>query len=343
MLPASRRHYNNPKTSLTIYPQLVAGYKLRMSDEHKKNDISTEGESRELKRGQSDSKSTQESTINDSEKQKTWGKAFKEPRINDPHPSEVKGLPAVQSSFGIDFGDGRILTAKGPTQDKKNSNWFGDIGGAVKEGAKALFCPDKGHEDSKMQYLHDFNAFYTTNLSRFGIDPFIIAGLTRNEIEHRKSMIDDSQEEQVRRFGNVVLGDGDKTSIGNQQMQTRHIRRLVEAKGSDGQFLYPQLAELRKDPLRKALDPKFGAVVLGAYLQDVASRLEKGTDPVPWYDGAHKEEVKETMKKLWSSGDPAKRTDALIRSYNAGAGQIHVNNVRRHMKIINEGAGKLFL
>lgn len=306
-----------------------------MSDETKKTDTSNEGESREFKLVQKDSKASQESTISDKDNQKTWDKAFTDGRVNDPHPSEVKGLPAVQSSFGIDFGDGRILTAKGPTQEKKSSNWF--------DGIKSVFTPDKGHEDAKMQYMHDFNAFYTTNLSQFKIDAFIIAGITRNEIEHRKAFIDDSQEEQVRKFGGVVLGDGDKTSIGLEQMQTRHILRLVNAKSPDGKFLYPQLEALRKDPLRKALAPKYGAILLGAYLQDVASRLQKGEDPVPWYDGAHKEQVKETIKTLWKSGDPSKRTDALIRSYNAGDGQVHVDNVRRHMKAINEGVGKLFL
>lgn len=90
-----------------------------MSDETNKADASNEGESREFKLGQLDSRTRQESTINDDRQQKTWEKAFTDGRVNDPHPSEVKGLPAVQSSFGIDFGDGRILTAKGPTQDKK--------------------------------------------------------------------------------------------------------------------------------------------------------------------------------------------------------------------------------
>lgn len=191
--------------------------------------------------------------------------------------------------------------------------------------------------------MHDFNAFYTTNLGQFGIDPFIIAGITRNEIEHRKIVIDEGQELQIRQFGKIISGNTEKTSIGIEQMQTRHIQRLVNAKSPDGNYIYPQLEALRSDPLRKALDPKYGSVVLGAYLQDIAARLERSEDPVPWYTGSHNEEVKETMKALWRSGNPTKRTDALIRSYNPGAGQTHVDNVRRHMKAVEDGAGKLFL
>ncbi|QQR58416.1 MAG: hypothetical protein IPG59_02660 [Candidatus Melainabacteria bacterium] len=194
-----------------------------------------------------------------------------------------------------------------------------------------------------MQYMYDFNAFYTTNLRQFGIDPFIIAGITRNEIEHRKVGIDDSQEEQIRQFGKIVLGGDERTSIGTEQMQSMHILRLVNAKSPDGHYLYPQLEALRSDPLRKALDPKYGSVLVGAYLQDIAAHLEKGEDSMPWYKGAHKDQINETMKTLWHSGDPSKRTDALIRSYNPGAGQIHVDNVRRHLKFIEEGPGKLFL
>ena len=315
-----------------------------MSDTQKNNDGLSEGESREFKLAQKDSSVKQEATITGTDKQQTWQDAFKLGHEHDQHPSEVEGMPAlVQSSFGIDFGDGSVLTAKGPKLDEKKSNWVDSIGDAVKEGAKAFFCQDKGHEDTKMQYMHDFNAFYTTNLSQFKIDPFIIAGITRNEIEHRKAGIDDSQEEQIRQFGKIVVGPPDTTSIGIEQMQTRHILRLVNAKSPDGHYLYPQLEAFRNDPLRKALDPKYGSVILGAYLQDIASRLERGEDPIPWYTGLHQDAVKATMKTLWHSGDPVKRTDTLIRSYNPGAGQTHVDNVRRHMKVIEEGAGKIFL
>lgn len=113
-------------------------------------------------------------------------------------------------------------------------------------------------------------------------------------------------------------------------MQPINIERLVNAKDSQGKPLYPQLEGLKIDAERKALDPKYGAVLLGAYLQDVANRLQNGEAPIPTYDKAHKSQIIQTMRTLWTSGDPEKRTDALIRSYNPGEGQLHVDNVRQH-------------
>lgn len=100
---------------------------------------------------------------------------------------------------------------------------------------------------------------------------------------------------------------------------------------------------LKIDAERKALDPKYGAVLLGAYLQDVANRLQNGEDPIPTYDKAHKSQIIQTMRTLWTSGDPEKRTDALIRSYNPGDGQLHVDNVRQHLLEIKRNVGKLFI
>lgn len=107
-----------------------------MEEETKIPDALNDGESLEFKHDQKDSFVKQEATIAGSGNQQTWQQAFDQWHANDPHPSEIKGLPAVQSSFGIDFGDGRILTAKGPTQNKKGSNWLEEIGDAVKEGQK---------------------------------------------------------------------------------------------------------------------------------------------------------------------------------------------------------------
>lgn len=85
-----------------------------MVDVPKTGEAQEDGESRELKLAQTDTKTKQESTITDENRQKTWQEAFDQGHENDQHPSEVQGMPAlVQSSFGIDFGDGQILTAKG--------------------------------------------------------------------------------------------------------------------------------------------------------------------------------------------------------------------------------------
>lgn len=91
----------------------VEGYKVTMVDVPKTGETQEDGESREFKLAQTDTKTKQEATITDDNRQKTWQEAFDQGHENDPHPSDIRGLPAIQSSFGIDFGDGQILTAKG--------------------------------------------------------------------------------------------------------------------------------------------------------------------------------------------------------------------------------------
>ncbi len=318
-----------------------------MVDVPKTGEIQEDGESREFKLVHTDTKTKQESTITDEKRQKTWQEAFDQGHENDLHPSDVRGLPAIQSSFGIDFGDGQILTAKGIEEKKQTDfrfdQWLRGVESTIKETVQLFFYPDKGHEDERMHYMDDFNAFYTTDLSRFKINPFIIAALTRNEIEHRKVGVDDLQETQVRSLGYPIDLHPDKVSIGNQQIKIEHIRRLVNAKNASGEWQFPQLEVLRKSPEKLALEPANGALLLGAYVQDVALRLERGEDPVPWYDKAHKTEIIKTIKELWSSQDPEKRTNALIRSYNPGDGQKHVDNVRGHLKVIENSIGKLFM
>lgn len=57
-------------------------------------------------------KAGRESSIADNSKQDTWGLANKQAHKNDVHPSEVNGIKAIDS-FGINFDDGSVLTAKG--------------------------------------------------------------------------------------------------------------------------------------------------------------------------------------------------------------------------------------
>lgn len=311
-----------------------------MTELPKKNEQSDSesGESRLFQTRKNETAARLEATISTSDTQGEWKEGFDQDRENDPHPSDLN-IPTVES-FGIDFGDGQILTAKGV--EKKPGDWLKTAETKIKETIQTVFYPNKGQEDAKMHYMEDFNAFYTTDLSKYQIDPFIIAALTRNEIEHRKAGIDDAIDDQVRQFGTVVTTlDSDKVSIGTEQMQIHHIKRLLDAKDENGNWLYPQLEPLRKEPQKQAL--KYGALLIGAYLQDVARRLERGDEPLPWYNRAHKEDVNKKIRELWNSTDPNKRLDALIRSYNPGDGQLHVDNVRKHLKIIETTVGKLFL
>lgn len=103
------------------------------------------GENRELKIDQTDSRTKQESTITDENRQRTWQQANTEAHAKDQHPSEME-LPAlVQSSFGIDFGDGQVLTAKGIEQKEEiggeSNNWFESVKITAKNALAALQKP----------------------------------------------------------------------------------------------------------------------------------------------------------------------------------------------------------
>lgn len=194
---------------------------------------------------------------------------------------------------------------------------------------KDVLAPDP---DKKLHVDDDIAAFYAAHLDKYNLNPLIISALTRNEIEHRKPLVDDAQDAWVQ----SMFPRMDGTSIGNQQIQIANIKRLTEAKDASGKSLYPQLEALGDDPAKAALDPKNGALLLGAYLQDVAARLDRNLDPVPEYDKAHAAEVKKTISELWATKDPEKRMWALIRSYNPGDGQTHVNNVLKHLEVIKK-------
>lgn len=116
-----------------------------MADIPETDETQESGESREIKLAQTDTKTKQESTITDESRQKTWQQANTQGHSRDQHPSEIE-LPAlVQSSFGIDFGDGQILTAKGIEQKEQigveSSNWFESVKSSAKNALAALQKP----------------------------------------------------------------------------------------------------------------------------------------------------------------------------------------------------------
>ena len=113
-----------------------------MADIPETDETQESGESRELKLAQTDTKTKQQSTITDENRQKTWQQANTQGHARDQHPSEIE-LPAlVQFSFGIDFGDGQILTAKGIEQKEQigaeSSNWFESVKSTAKNALAAL-------------------------------------------------------------------------------------------------------------------------------------------------------------------------------------------------------------
>lgn len=255
---------------------------------------------------------------------------------------------AIQNNpFTIDMGDEGEVTSRGRQENRLEvlaGNPIEDAAKFAKTNVERLAHPDAEHPDTRMDYIADFESFKLSGLAKFGIDPLIISATIRNEIAFRKPT-DNLQEELVkhnREFGGIIDSDH-HWSVGTIQMQRRHIERLANAVNAHGDQLYPQLKDWKGiDFAHFVPSRQSGSLFVGAYFQDVAARLERGNEPVPWYPGAHTKEVQSRISSLWRQGTPESRTEALIRSYNPGDGTKHVEHVLEQMKQIRDGPGKLF-
>lgn len=84
-----------------------------------------------------------ECTVTFTDKQQTWQVAFDSAHQNDPHPSEVEGMQAVES-FGIDFGDGTLLTRNGIEKQEFSKT------------SAPLLVPKDGQKLTLNQLLHEY-------------------------------------------------------------------------------------------------------------------------------------------------------------------------------------------
>lgn len=254
---------------------------------------------------------------------------------------------ALDNPLTIDFGDGNSVTSEGFKNAPDHviaGNPFTDSLEFIKKTGEKIWHPDSEHPDIRMNYIADLEAFQATGLAKYGIDPLIIAATIRNEIVFREA-IDGLQDELVQKHPMITAHiDGHRGwSVGDIQMRRSHMEMLINASDVHKQPLYPQLATLRGKDFESYVPSRGeGAALVGAYFQDVASRLDKGRIPTPWYDKAHTQQVAETMLNLWKTGKPVDRTEALIRSFNPGEGARHVEHVREQMKQIRSGPAKLF-
>lgn len=223
-----------------------------------------------------------------------------------------------RSSTAANIHDKKDLIAGNPIQDAQNS-------------LEKWWHPQRENPDKDLDYKASVESYRAAHLDKFRIDPRIIAGTLRNESFHLKQL-DYGENNYVRKFGDTLPGFD--FSMGDAQMKKNSLLGLINAHEEKGEPLYPQLAHMKTDPMRASLNHRDAALLIGAYYAETARRLEAGIDPIPNYHGAHARQVRQTIEELWSSDDPQKRTDALIRSYNPGDGQTHVNNVREHMQAL---------
>lgn len=94
-------------------------------------------------------------------------------------------------------------------------------------------------------------------------------------------------------------------------MQIRNIRNLVKQ--------FPeQLAPYENDPLRAALNPGDAPVFVAAYMSNIVTHLETGSNP------GFSSGVWNNIAKHWKQGDA---NGALILAFNPNPNQIeHVNS-----------------
>jgi hypothetical protein len=148
------------------------------------------------------------------------------------------------------------------------------------------------------------------------IDPNLIAGMMRNEQFFYKQIGDVGTDNYVRVHGNLDILHDDSYSIGPAQMQIRNIHNLI------AQFP-DQLGQYANDPLRAALRPGDAPMFVAAYMSNVITNLENGTNP------GFSNGVWNNIVKHWKAGDA---NGAMILAFNPDPNQIeHVNT---QLKII---------
>jgi hypothetical protein len=225
---------------------------------------------------------------------------------------------------------GKTLIAGGP--DEKSLR-------AIVDSCDKIVHPGRVNLDAKVDYSAAREAYKMFHLDKFGIDRAIVPATIRNEQNYlgvKDTKVQDplvEDQPDIPKFFNW--------SIGPAQMKISHIEYLAEKYPDQlKQFHQPTMqaftyggmlvSERQATVGQQALSPRNAAFLVGAYFADKIDRLEHGKPACPDRPKAENDKI----AGLWKSGDPAKRTEALIRSYNSGDGTVHVNNVDHQLKEI---------
>lgn len=313
----------------------------------KAKDENDDGESREL--AHTEKKTKQESTITDSDRQKTWQNAFDVNHENDQHPSEVQGLPAVQSSFGIDFGDGQIIIAKGLEKKaeiiEQKTTQIGktiypaenvisyDLGAALQKGwnraIQSLQHPDLIHwekppEGGEQVYPRrgreddfvDFDACAKANKDFPVLAKYIGDGEQQIDPDLIAAIIRNEQ----YYFDNA-------TDAGPEHYVRKHGSWPFNRDASLGPAqmqvqnmehlakIYPKQLGSVSDAVLNGIDIHYAPYFVGAYFADVIQGIE--TKQKPCYIS---ESTWKNINEHWQKGE---KTQALIIAYNPDPNQIY--------------------
>ncbi|MBI1270512.1 hypothetical protein GC174_08770 [bacterium] len=236
--------------------------------------------------------------------------------------------PVKESTDGVvlaqNVGDIRgPITPILPIQDYIDA--FGKLAGAankvieeaVKSEVRKVEHPHRYNIDEHMDYDSCDRAYKESGLEKYGVKKSLIAGVLRNE-QHFYQPSDDMQDGMVKAQGEMAPGQD--WTIGPAQMKASLIKRFVNK--------YPDLQDMKDDPLRKSLLPENAPRLVSAYFRSVVENLEAGRPAI----GDVSPAVNAEIAKLWKNPDT--RTEALIRAFNAND-KDHLENVKNQMKQVD--------
>lgn len=243
----------------------------------------------------------------------------------DERQKQQNAKPQIDS-FGIDFGNGTVETARG-TVDRSQEVVAWDPLKDVRSGFEKFSFPHRANPE----HFYDVEAAryvsqHLPRLSRYselheGIAPNLICAIMTNEQTYYHAIKDGIPDAIVKAVGNFPAN----SSVGPAQMQLKNIEHLSKK--------YPNLfGVVRSADVKQLSGEKAVATALvGAYLDDRIEILDNWLKNEPDLDKLSKDQ-KLLLKyafPLWKSG---LQTKALIMSYNPAGGEDHLNNVLKHLK-----------
>jgi len=244
----------------------------------------------------------------------------------DERQKQENTMPQIDS-FGIDFGNGTIETARGTVERSQNREvvaW--EPLTDVKSSFEKLSFPHKGNPEQFFDVeAARFVSQYLPRLSRYselqgGIAPKLIYAIMMNEQTYYHALKDGIPDAIVRSFGNFPSN----ISVGPAQMQLKNIEHLSKK--------YPNLFGIEKASEVKQLsgEKSVATALVGAYLDDRIEILENWLKKEPEVEKLSKDQklLFKYAFPLWKSG---LQTKALIMSYNPAGGEDHLNNVLKHL------------
>lgn len=312
----------------------------------KVKDDNDDAESRQL--AHTEIKTKQESTISTNDRQKTWQDAFDQGHQNDQHPSEVHGLPAMQSSFGIDFGDGQILTAKGlekkaeapeqksitigktdyPSENVISRDWGATLKKGLDRAIQSLQHPDlihaemppeggdlnyprRGREDDFIDYVACAKASkdFSALAKYIGEGPNNLdPDLIAATIRNEQFFFDNKKD-----AGPENYVQKHRSWPFNQDESLGPAQMQVQNMKHLAKS-FPHQLGAEADAVRNGTDVHRAPYFVGAYFADVIQGIENKQKPDYISDSIWKQ-----MNELWQKGQ---RNETLIIAYNPDPKQI---------------------